>query len=90
MNVSLYEILLCKIYAIPFQYLQRNFYKATFRYGGYKVLKHLKETGSALPKVSSTPSRKVRSPKLFKNTTPERRSEEIFEEACENWLLLLV
>ena len=46
------------------------------------------EIGSALPKVRSTPSRKFRTPKLIK--TPERRSEEILEEACENWLLLLV
>ena len=37
------------------------------RSGLYKVLKHLKETGSALPKVKSTLSRKVRTPKLMKN-----------------------
>ena len=38
------------------------------RSGVYKILKRLKETGSALPKVRSTPSRKVRTPKLIKNT----------------------
>ena len=37
------------------------------RSGVYKVLKRLKETGSVLPKVRSTPSRKVRTPKLIKN-----------------------
>ena len=36
----------------------------------YKVLKRLKEIGSDLPKVRSTPSRKGRTPKLIK--TPER------------------
>ena len=34
----------------------------------YKILKRLKETGSALPKVKSTPSSKVRMSKLIKNT----------------------
>ena len=38
------------------------------RSGIYKVLKRLKETGSALRKVRSTPSREVRTPKLIKNT----------------------
>ena len=45
----------------------------TSRYGVYKVLKRFKETGSALPKVRSTPSRKVRTPKLIKNTTEKIR-----------------
>ena len=36
------------------------------RSGFYKVLKRLKETDLALPKVRSTPSRKVRTPKLVK------------------------
>ena len=38
------------------------------RSGVYKVLKRLKETGSVLPKVRSNSSRKVRTPKLIKNT----------------------
>ena len=38
------------------------------RSGVYKVLKRLKEKGSAIPKVRSTPSRKVRTLKLIKNT----------------------
>ena len=43
------------------------------RYDIYKVLKRLKETGSALPKVRSTPSRKVRTPKIIKNTREKIR-----------------
>ena len=39
------------------------------RSGVYKVLKHLKETDSVLPNVRSAPNLKVRTPKLFKNTT---------------------
>ena len=42
------------------------------RSGAYKVLKRLKETGSALPKMS-TPSRKVRTPTLIKNTREKIR-----------------
>ena len=38
------------------------------RSGIYSVLKRLKGTVSALPKVKSTPSRKIRTPKLIKNT----------------------
>ena len=41
--------------------------------GVYKVLKRLKETGSALPKVRSTLSRKVRMPKVIKNTKEKIR-----------------
>ena len=37
------------------------------RSGVYKALKHLKETGSALPKVGSTPGCRVRVPKLIEN-----------------------
>ena len=44
------------------------------RSGVYKVLKHVKETGSALPKVKSTPRRKVRTPKLIKITREIRRN----------------
>ena len=43
------------------------------RSGVYKALKRLNETGSALPKVRSTPSRKVRTPKLIKNTREKIR-----------------
>ena len=43
------------------------------RSGVYKVLKHLKETGLVLPKVRSTPGRKVRTPKLIKNTREKIR-----------------
>ena len=38
------------------------------RFGVYKVLKRLKETDPTLPKVRSTPSSKVRTSKLIKNT----------------------
>ena len=44
------------------------------RSGAYKILMRLKETGSALPKVRSTLSRKVRTPKLIKNTRNIRRN----------------
>ena len=37
------------------------------RSGVSKALKHLKETGSALPKVGSTPGRRVVAPKLIEN-----------------------
>ena len=57
------------------------------RSGAYKVLKSLKETGSSFPKMRS--SRKVRTPKLIKNIR-ERRLEVTLEEACKNWLLILV
>ena len=53
------------------------------RSGVFKVLNRLKDT-SAFPKVKSTPSRKVRTPK------PRRRSVKILEETCKNWFLLLV
>ena len=43
------------------------------RSGVYKVLKRLKETGSALPKAKSTPSRKARTTKLIKNTREKIR-----------------
>ena len=43
------------------------------RSGVYKVLKRLKETSSALSKLRSSPSRKVRTPKLIKNTREEIR-----------------
>ena len=43
------------------------------RSGVTTVLKHLKETGSAIPKMRSTPSRKVRTPKLIKNTREKIR-----------------
>ena len=33
-----------------------------------KILKRLRETGSALPKVRTTPNRKTRTPSLIKNT----------------------
>ena len=47
------------------------------RSGVYKALKRLKETGSVLPKVRSTPNRKVRIPKLIKNTREKiRRNPE--------------
>ena len=39
----------------------------------YKALKRLRETGSALPKVRSTPDSKVRTPKLIKNTREKIR-----------------
>ena len=39
----------------------------------YKVLKNLIEIGSALPKLRSTPSRKVRTPKPIKNTREKIR-----------------
>ena len=55
------------------------------RSGVYKVLKRFEKTGS---KVRSTPSRKVRAPKLIKNT--REKIKKIFEEACKNWLLLLL
>ena len=42
--------------------------RRTSRSGVYKVHKRLKETGPDLPKVRSTLSRKVRTPKLIKNT----------------------
>ena len=45
------------------------------RSGVYKVLKRLKETGSALPKVRSTPIRKVGTPKLIKNHQREDQKE---------------
>ena len=45
----------------------------TSRSSVYKVLKRLKETGSVLPKVKSTPSRKVRTPTLIKNTREKSR-----------------
>ena len=38
------------------------------RSGSYKVLKCLKETSPALPKVKITPSSMVRKPKVIKNT----------------------
>ena len=40
-----------------------------------KVLKRLKETGSALPRVRSTLSRKARTPKLIKNTREKIRKK---------------
>ena len=43
------------------------------RSGVYKVLKRLKETVSTLLKERSTPSRKVRTPKLIKNTREKIR-----------------
>ena len=55
------------------------------RSGVYKVIKRLEEAGLALPNVRSTPSRKVRMAK-----SPERRWEEISDETCKKWLLLLV
>ena len=53
----------------------------------YKALKRLKETGSTLPKVRSTPNRKVRTPKLIKNTrekirrNPKRSIRKLASEA---------
>ena len=48
-----------------------NFLKGrASRSGVYKVLKRLKETASALPKVRSTPSRKVR--RLSSSKTSEK------------------
>ena len=47
------------------------------RSGVYKVLKRLKETDSALLKVRSTPSRKVRTPKLIKNTRGKIRKRSV-------------
>ena len=38
------------------------------RSGVYKILKRLRETGSALPKVRTTPNQKTRTPSLIKNT----------------------
>ena len=38
------------------------------RTGVNKVLKHIGETGSPLPKVRSTPKRPARAPQLIKNT----------------------
>ena len=58
------------------------------RSGVYKVLKHLKQTGSALPKVRSTPSHKVRTSKLMKNTREQIRRKP--QRSVINWLLLLV
>ena len=43
------------------------------RFGVYKDLKCLKETGSALPKMRSTPSLKVRTPKLIKKNREKIR-----------------
>ena len=43
------------------------------RSGVYKVVKHLKEAGSPLPKVRSIPSRKVRMPMIIKNTREKIR-----------------
>ncbi|XP_076067677.1 uncharacterized protein LOC143040467 [Oratosquilla oratoria] len=43
------------------------------RAGVYKALKRLKETGSTLPKVRSTPSRTVRTQKLIKTTREKIR-----------------
>ena len=43
------------------------------RSGVYKVLKHLKKRGLALSNVRRTPSRKVRTPKLIKNTREKIR-----------------
>ena len=51
------------------------------RFDIYKILKRLKETDSALPKVRSTPSRKIT--RLSSSKTPERRSEGILEKACK-------
>ena len=36
--------------------------------GVYKILKRLRETGSALPKVRTTLNKKTRTPSLVKNT----------------------
>ena len=58
------------------------------RSGVYKVLKRLKATGSALPKMWSTPNRNVRTPKLINNT--REKIKKILEKACENCLLLQV
>ncbi len=44
--------------------------------GVYKVLKRLRETGSALPKVRSTPSRRVRTPNLIKKTGKNQKKSE--------------
>lgn len=47
------------------------------RSGVYKALKRFRETGSTLPKVRSTPDRKVRTSKLIKNTREKiRRNPE--------------
>ena len=43
------------------------------RFGVYKAFKRLKETGSALPKVRSPPSGKVRTSRLIKNTIEKIR-----------------
>ena len=58
------------------------------RSGVYKALKRFRETGSTLPKVRSTPDRKVRTPKLIK--TPGRKSGGILKDQSENWPRLLV
>ena len=61
------------------------------RSGLYKVLKRLKETGSALPKVRSTPSRKVRTPKLIKSTrektrrNPRRNVRKLTSASCVSY-----
>ena len=47
--------------------------------GVHKVLKHLRETGSALPKVTSTPSHRVRRLNLIKKM--QEKSEQIKKEA---------
>ena len=58
------------------------------RSGVSKVLKRLKETGSAIQKVRSTPSRNIRTPKLIKNTREKIRRNH--RRSVDNWLLLLV
>ena len=56
--------------------------------GVYQVLKHLRETGSALPTVGSTLSQGARTSNLIKKT-PEK-SEQIRKEALGNWLQRLM
>ena len=62
------------------------------RSGVCKVLKRLKETGLALPKVRSSPSRKVETPKLIKKHQREdqkkssnKRTKIGFYFWCEPW-----
>ena len=61
------------------------------RSGVYKVLKRLRETGSALPKVRSTLSRRVKTPNLIKKTqekirtNPKRSIRKLASEASVSY-----
>ena len=57
------------------------------RSGVYKALKCLKEKGSALPKVGSTPGHRVGAPKLIENAGEKvgRNPSRSMENGLDHW-----